>query len=118
MMQRRAFLVAGLGALTASSAVRAHHGWSHYDATKTLTLTGKIVEAAYDYPHAMIRLQTADRTWLCVLAPPYRMDSRGLPRDALKSGATATVVGYPDRDGGDEMRAERITLGDRTVELR
>lgn len=118
MMHRRAFLVAGLGTLALPSAVRAHHGWSHYDATKTLTLSGRILEVNYDNPHTTIRLQTADRTWLCVLAPPYRMDSRGLPRDALKAGATATVVGYPDRDGSDEMRAERITLGDRTVELR
>lgn len=117
-MHRRAFLVSGLGALTLPTAARAHHGWSHYDATKAVTLTGTIVEAHYDYPHATLRLRTADRTWLCVLAPPYRMDSRGLPREALKVGATATVAGYPDRDGSDEMRAERITLGDRTVELR
>ncbi len=119
MMQRRSFLIAALTGLGGWSGVaRAHHGWSHYDASKPLTLTGRIVEAAYDYPHATIKLQTPERLWLCVLAPPYRMDTRGLPRDSLKVGETASVMGYPDRDGADEMRAERITLAGRTVELR
>ena len=119
MMQRRSFLLAALTGLGAwSGAARAHHGWSHYDASKPLTLTGTIAEASYEYPHGTIRLKTPDKTWLCVLAPPYRMDTRGLPRDSLKVGETATVMGYPDRDGADEMRAERITLAGRTVELR
>jgi hypothetical protein len=29
-----------------------------------------------------------------------------------------TVAGYPHRTDPDEMRAERITVGDKTVELR
>jgi hypothetical protein len=46
------------------------------------------------------------------------MASRGLPREALKPGATVTVVGYPHRTQADEMRAERITVGGKIVELR
>jgi hypothetical protein len=36
----------------------------------------------------------------------------------LKAGTTATVVGYPHREKADEMRAERITIDGKTVELR
>jgi hypothetical protein len=36
----------------------------------------------------------------------------------LTAGATATVHGYPHRTEADELRAERITIGDKTVELR
>jgi hypothetical protein len=43
---------------------------------------------------------------------------RGIPGEALKVGATATVEGYPSRQHDDEMRAERITLDGKTVELR
>ena len=31
----------------------AHHGWSEYDSSKVLKLTGKIVESGYEHPHAM-----------------------------------------------------------------
>ena len=53
-----------------------------------------------------------------VLAPPSRMDFRGLSRDMLKAGASASVEGYPNRSKPEEMRAERITLEGKTFELR
>jgi hypothetical protein len=104
--------------LTATSAV-AHHGWSSYDSDKALTLTGVIKESGYEHPHGFIKLQTKDKLWLAVLAPPGRMENRGLAREALKPGNEATVVGYPHRSETNEMRAERITVGGgKTVELR
>ena len=96
----------------------AHHGWSGYDASKELTLTGTITEAGYEHPHGHVRLAAPDKVWLVVLAPPTRMESRGLPASKLKVGAKATVVGYPNRSNADEMRAERITIDGATVELR
>lgn len=96
----------------------AHHGWSEYDSSKTLDLTGTITESGYEHPHGHIALQTEGKTWNVVLAPPSRMQRRGLPREELKPGAKATVVGYPNRNKPDEMRAERITLDGKTTELR
>lgn len=95
-----------------------HHGWSSYDQTKTLNFTGKILETGYESPHGMIKLEVKNKKWTVVLAPPSRMESRGLTQDMLKVGATATVVGYPHLKIKDEMRAERITIGDKTTELR
>jgi hypothetical protein len=105
-------------ALLLPSLAFAHHGWSEYDASQNLKLTGTIEEAGYEHPHGYVKLQTPGKTWIAVLAPPSRMDSRGLSREALEVGATATVEGYPNRKKPDEMRAERITVGGRTVELR
>ena len=99
-------------------AALAHHGWSGYDSGKVLNLTGTIREAGYEHPHGFVKLETPGKTWLVVLAPPSRMENRGLPREQLKAGTTATVVGYPNRSDPDEMRAERITIGDKTTELR
>ena len=96
----------------------AHHGWSEYDSTKLLKLSGKIADAGYEHPHGYIRLETSDKIWLCVLAPPSRMESRGLAKDALKPGASVTVEGYANRSKPEELRAERITAGGKTVELR
>ena len=58
------------------------------------------------------------KTWDAVLAPPSRMDTRGLTKDMLKVGTEATVEGYPNKSKPDEMRAERITVAGKTVELR
>lgn len=107
-------------AVLAGSAL-AHHGWTGYDEQKTLTLTGVIRESSWENPHGLIRLQGEQgkgKTWLVYLAPPSRMESRGLQKDAIKVGATATVVGYPHKTTADEMRAERITIGGKTTELR
>jgi hypothetical protein len=96
----------------------AHHGWSEYDSTKPLKLSGKIVESGYEHPHGHIRFETPGKTWQVVLAPPSRMERRGLSKEALKPGAKAIVEGYANREKPEEMRAERITVDGKTVELR
>lgn len=96
----------------------AHHGWSEYDTSKALKLTGKVVASGYEHPHGHLRLETPGKTWHVVLAPPSRMERRGLPKSTLKAGASVTVEGYPNRDKPEEMRAERITAAGKTVELR
>jgi len=102
----------------AAAPVQAHHGWSEYDSSKPLTVSGTIVDSGYEHPHGHVRLQAQGKTWLVVLAPPSRMQARGLPPELLKSGTRATVVGYANRSKPEEMRAERITVNGRTVELR
>src|SRR2546423_5560289 len=108
----------GLLVLVLPGFVFAHHGWSEYDASKALKVTGKIVESGYEHPHGHVRLETPGKTWNVVLAPPSRMERRGLDKVALALGATATVEGYANRDKPEEMRAERITIGGKTTELR
>jgi hypothetical protein len=115
-MTRLVLAAAAVLALAVPAA--AHHGWSGYDGSKETTLTGTIRESGYEHPHGYIRLETGGRVWVVVLAPPTRMENRGLPRTALTPGATATVVGYPSRTDPDELRAERITVAGKTTELR
>ena len=107
-----------LATLALSAAAHAHHGWSEYDSGQVLNVSGTIVESGYEHPHGHIRLQTPGKTWLVVLAPPSRMENRGLPSAMLKASTQAAVVGYPNRNKPEEMRAERITIGGKTVELR
>jgi len=114
-MNRRTLLAA---LILLPAAALAHHGWSEYDSGKLLKLSGKILEYGYEHPHGHIRLETPGKTWLCVLAPPSRMENRGLAKELLKPGSEATVEGYASRGKPEEMRAERITVGGKTVELR
>jgi len=104
--------------LAAATTATAHHGWSGYDASKALNLTGTIREAGYEHPHGFLKLEVPGKVWVVTLAPPSRMENRGLAAAMLKPGTTATVVGYPSRTDAGEMRAERITIDGRTTELR
>jgi hypothetical protein len=115
MDMKRAWI--GLLAVLSFSAI-AHHGWSEYDATRALTLTGTVVESGWEHPHGFVKLATPGKTWIVVLAPPSRMENRGLQKSEIASGTTATVEGFPNRDKPEEMRAERITVGGKTTELR
>ena len=112
---RRIFLAT---LLATPVAALAHHGWSEYDSSKLLKLTGKIVDSGYEHPHGHARMETPGKTWNVILAPPSRMERRGLEKGQLKPGATATVEGYPNRDKPEEMRAERIIIDGKTIELR
>lgn len=96
----------------------AHHGWSEYDASQLLKLSGTIEASSYEHPHGSVNLKTSAKTWIVVLAPPSRMDSRGLARDQIKPGTTVSVEGYANRHKPEELRAERIAVAGKTVELR
>ncbi len=113
---KRRLLLAAIAAMPAIAL--AHHGWSEYDSTQTLKLTGTIEESGYEHPHGHIKLKTPGKTWIAVLAPPSRMENRGLTKEMMKVGATVTVEGYPNKSKPEEMRAERIIAGGKTVELR
>lgn len=96
----------------------AHHGWSEYDNSNPLKISGVIKESGYEHPQGYVRLHTPGKTWHVVLAPPSRIDRRGLRATALKPGNKAEVVGYANRNKAEEMRAERMTFGGKKVELR
>ena len=106
-------LVAG-----SAAAVLAHHGWGSYDASKPITVTGPIETLKYENPHALITVKAADKVWTVTLAPVSRMQSRGAPRELVAVGKTVSAYGYPSTVEKDEMRAERITVDGKTVEMR
>ena len=35
----------------------AHHGWSGYESSQVLTLSGTIREAGYEHPHGFVKLR-------------------------------------------------------------
>jgi hypothetical protein len=118
-LMHAAVIAASIATLTVdTNEASAHHGWSEYNNQKTLNVTGEIQQVSAGNPHTTIRLKSGNKTWTAVLAPPTRMERRGLPQGALKAGQTVRLVGYPHRSEANEMRVERLIMGDRTVELR
>jgi hypothetical protein len=104
--------------LATPAAVLAHHGWGSYDASKTLTIEGPIQTSSYSNPHATITVKTADKVWTVTLAPVSRMQARGASAELVAIGKTIRAVGYASKADPDEMRAERITVDGKTVEMR
>lgn len=99
------------------AAALAHHGWSGYD-TELRKVSGVIAESSYENPHGSIRLKAGEKDWLVILAPPSRMTNRALTAEMLKVGTSVSVEGYQHKTAAGEMRAERITVDGKTVELR
>lgn len=118
MTRSRSFPRAALASLIALPlAALAHHGWTGYN-EELLKLTGTIEASSYASPHGSATLKTPDKTWTVVLAPPSRMQNRGLTEEMLEPGTSASVEGYVHRTNESELRAERITIDGKTVELR
>src|SRR5687768_2007965 len=117
-MKKSQTLLTGFLILTAFSFTAFHHGWANYDQTKTLDYTGTVEEFKSENHHASAMLKDKNKTWLVILAPTSRMESRGVPSDKIVKGSKLRVVGYPHKTIKDEMRAERIYVDGAKFELR
>lgn len=111
-------LIAATLLAVAAVPVHAHHGWSAYDADKTIEVTAALSGVSWGNPHGAAKVAYQGKSWDVVLAPVARMEARGLTQAMLAPGSKVTLVGYPRRDGTAEMRIERVIAGDKTVELR
>ncbi|MBL0924693.1 MAG: hypothetical protein IBJ12_09555 [Sphingomonadaceae bacterium] len=101
-----------------ASAVAAHHGWSSYDASKTLTIDATLSDLSWGNPHGQAKTRYKGKTWTVIFAPVSRMESRGLTKEMVGPKRKVRLVGYARSDGTPEMRIERVIVGDKTVELR
>lgn len=120
LSRRQLFPLAGLAGITAfAGRAHAHHGWGGYDVDKAFTITGPIVSATYENPHCEAMVRGADgKVWRLTLAPPFRMQNRGVTADMLKPGTVCTSFAYPNKHEAGEARVERMTIDGKNFELR
>ena len=104
--------------LALAAPLAAHHGWGSYDAASPVTVEGEVLTSKYENPHVTLTVKAADRVWTVTLAPTSRMENRGALKDLVAVGQKISAYGYPSRVEKDEMRAERITTGGKTIEMR
>jgi uncharacterized protein DUF6152 len=107
-----------LAAVLSAGTASAHHGWGSYDVAKAFTISAPVETLSWADPHARIMLKYEGAAWEATLAPLFRMQARGLSEEMLKPGTPVVVLGYPSTRNEHEMRAERITVAGKTVELR
>lgn len=114
---KRIMIGAGAFVITAGVAF-GHHGWGSYDASKPFTVSGPILTSKYENPHVTLTVRGADKVWTVTLAPTSRMINRGASAQMVAVGKTIQAYGYPSTAAKDEMRAERITVDGKTIEMR
>ncbi|MEI7932324.1 MAG: DUF6152 family protein [Alphaproteobacteria bacterium] len=91
-------------ALTTAPLAQAHHGFqAEFNAAAPVTMTGWVKQVHWVNPHVLIEVTATDRegvarVWTVLTGTPNTMLSRGLCRDALKTGTHVTISGYESRD--------------------
>lgn len=93
--------------------------WTAYDLTRTQKLTGVVREAKFNKDSfGTMKLDVDKKIFDVVLAPPVRMDFRGLTIETLKPGVTISIEAYPSKQTRDELRAATVTMNGKTTDLR
>lgn len=104
--------------LVSTAVVAAHHASSaEFDASKPVTITGKVTRVEWINPHAWIHVEVTEPdgrtvTWKVEGGSPNVLMRRGLKREALAPGTMLTVEGARARDGTPKVNGRRVTLTD------
>jgi hypothetical protein len=114
-------LPAAIAMLCASVAAHAHHSFAvFFDADRTVTVSGTVVEFHFRNPHGLIRIRMLDKdgkeiVWKAETNSPSILERRGWARDTLKAGEVITMEGWPARDGSNYLRLRTVKRADGTV---
>ena len=107
-------------ALFAAMLLLAVAAWAHhslgatYEANKTITLDGKILQLLLRNPHSFLQIEAPDekgvmQRWSLEWRSAGSLGQQGIKRDSLKTGEDVVVTGNPSRTPGDH-RAALVTL--------
>lgn len=106
--------------LLASASAAAHHSFSMFDMTRTLSLPGTIKTVEITNPHGWIELVVTDAkgkkvTWSIEGAGVEAFRSVDWRKDTVKAGDKVTIVLHPLRNGRNGGALVSIKLADGTV---
>ena len=114
---RTALLTLTASVLAAALPVHAHHSFpAQYDASKPITLTGKVTKVEWTNPHIFIYIDVEDGetgdvvNWALEMGGPNALLRLGWKRDSLKPDDLITVEGSLARDGSNLANATSIVM--------
>ena len=114
----RAAIILSLGLLMAVPFGFAHHSLgATYDANKTVTIEGKILQLLLRNPHSFLQVEDAKLKdedgepirWSLEWRSAGSLGQQNIKRDTLKAGEEVTVTMNPSRTAGDH-RGALVTL--------
>ncbi len=115
---RNSWLLAGLALACAAPAARAHHSFAvYFDASKEVTIRGKVTAFRFTNPHGLVVLDVTDaqgrvREWRAETNAPVVLQRRGWTRSSFSAGVEITLTGWPSRAGKPYMRLRRAVHAD------
>lgn len=102
--------------LAASGPVLGHHQFSsEFDATKRVTLTGKVVKMAWVNPHAWLYIEVTEpdgkvTPWALEFGIPRTLIRQGWRKEDLPPGAMVTIEGFLAKNGTKTANASKVVL--------
>jgi len=113
---RKTMLAMAIAAI-AVSAAQAHHSFAMFDATRSVTLKGTLVQFQWTNPHSWVELQVPDRkgasrTWSIETSSPLVLKRQGWSRSVIKPGDRITIVIRPRKDGAPGGSLVSLTTPD------
>ena len=113
-------LGAALAFLMTCGQVSAHHGSANYDMSKSVSVTGTVVNFEFINPHSAIHLEAKDdkgnaEQWLIEADSPNNLARAGWNRESIKPGEQVTIVGNRLKNGSNVMRLQKVMFADGRV---
>ncbi|HLH32465.1 MAG TPA: DUF6152 family protein [Terriglobia bacterium] len=115
MKAKIAVLIAGLSLFAAAVPVFAHHAFAaEYDASKRLTLKGKVTKWELVNPHSWIHLDVTGpdgkvTEWMVEGGSPNSLLRNGFNKNSLPAGTEIVVEGYQAKDGANRAVGANLT---------
>ena len=108
-------LLAAVGVLAAIAL--AHHSFTMFDNTRTVTVTGTIKEFQWTNPHTFTWIEVPNDkggtdTWGIEGMSPNYLGRRGWSKSTLKPGEKISIIIFPLKDGQKGGTFLRCTLAD------
>src|SRR6185369_16680447 len=95
----------------------AHHSFAaEYDATKPVTLTGKVTKVEWQNPHTFFYIDVKDEktnqvaNWAVELGSPNSLMRLGWTRNSMKVDDVVTIQGSLAKDGAKLVNARNVVL--------
>ena len=118
-MVRRVLGSVVLCALTASSALQAHHSLAAtYDIRKEGTLSGVVTKVAFTNPHGAMHVEVTNpdgtkTEWVLTTGSANALAGLGFNSKVVKAGDAVTITYYGSRSGKPLGFMRRIALADK-----
>jgi hypothetical protein len=112
--------VLGVGLLSVSGLLMAHHGNAAYADKVTDFKNVTITKFAWANPHALIYFDAKDGNgkivnWTCETAAPQALRLIGWTKESFAPGDLVTITMYAAKNGNPAGRLNKIVLADGTV---
>ena len=109
--------IAWLISVVASMSAVAHHSYTEFDNTQSIEIDGIVLNVAWQNPHALIEVQTADPdgdlvTWEIESSGVNYLRRLQMPLEILKVGSRVKVAGWPSKRSDVRLYGTNILSAD------